>query len=104
MAEDTQTQQATATSVAVIPDVVSKLGMAYYGLPKARQEAVDAATKEHGISRNQATFNEICNARIDMYARAGEAEQNKVLESALQVLVNQGISESEARGRLGLGD
>lgn len=96
-------EQSLATPVVVLNgDVASKLGLAYYGLPKQRQEAVDAAIKEEGLSRTQAVFNEICNNRILMYAKQGEQEQHKVLEEALQVMRNLGMGEEDARIRLGL--
>lgn len=89
--------------VTVNPDIASKLGAAYLGLPTIRQETVDVAVRDTGISRAQATLNEIINTRVEMYARTGNAEQVKVLENAMQVLIDHGLSEEDARRRLGLG-
>lgn len=93
----------TYPNVTVQPEIASKLSAAYLGLPTVRQETVDAAVREQGISRAQATLNEIINTRVEMYARTGNAEQQKVLENAMSVLVDHGLSEQDARKRLGLG-
>lgn len=92
------------TDVKLKSDIAAKLNVAYHGLPDARRTAVDEAQRTEGISRAQATLDEICNGRIEMYAKIGEAEQNKILESALYVLLNHDIPEDEARKRLGLGE
>lgn len=89
------------TSVVYLSDeLVPLLEFAYHGMPKQKQEAVEADIKSTGISRNQAIFNEICNPRIRMYAKGGEKIKDEEISRALLVLRRLGMSEDEIQTKL----
>lgn len=90
--------------VIVSSGITSKLFLAYVGLSDVRKSAVNDAMKAHSISRNQATFNEICQPRVDMYAERGQEAQAEVMQQALSVLQARGMSEADAKKALGLGE
>ena len=93
-------------TVSVSSETASKLFLAYVGLSPVRKAAVDEVVENSkgAISRKQATFNEICDARVEMYAKRGAEAQQEVMTTALQVLIGRGTPEEEARKMLGLSD
>lgn len=90
-----------STSVVYLnEDLIPMLEFAYHGMPKQKQDAVEAEIKETGISRDQAIFNEICNPRIRMYAKGGEKIKDEEISKALRVLRSLGLSEAEIQTKL----
>lgn len=80
--------------------LIPLLEYAFLGMPKQKQDAVEAEIKSSGISRDQAIFNEICNPRIRMYAKGGEKIKDEEISKALRVLRSLGMSEDEIQTKL----
>lgn len=88
--------------ISLSSDAASMLYLAYCGLSDVRRTAVDESVKTDKISRNQATFNEICVPRVELYAKRGKENQVEIMNKALQLLLSTGMKEDDARKALGL--
>jgi hypothetical protein len=90
----------TTVAIHVSDEIANKLYLAFLGLhgesaDGPRVARIEERVKKEKISIQQATFEEILNPRVELYAERGQKRQEKKLEQAVAILKAQGRTTEE---------